>query len=290
MALSVAEGFETFLNRLVPLASQRQSAAEHRASIETSLRNALDVMLFRETGSFTHGTGVRNHCDSDLLVSLRNTQPGSSDTAIRWVKDALQKSFPYTLIKVSRPAIIAAFNNGTETWEVIPGFITAGGGDKYSVYDIPGAASGWIQSAPVAHLDYVNTINAKKTAPGAAKKLARLMKAWKYYNNVPMSSFYLEMRAAKHMSTQDVFSPIWDVCWLLEALVSSSLANMNDPANVSGRFYACSSESKKVEALSKAETGAARVRKALEAYQESDTGLAFYYLDLLFGGKFPARY
>ena len=105
MALSVAQGFETFLSGLVPLESQRTAAARHRASVEVSLRGALDVSLFRETGSFSHGTGVRGHCDVDLLVSIKGQRPGSSDTALAWVTNALAASFPYTPVRISRPAL-----------------------------------------------------------------------------------------------------------------------------------------------------------------------------------------
>ena len=94
MTLTVAQGCETFLSRLVPLESQRAAAARHRARVEASLRGALDGYLFRETGSFRHGTGVRGHCDVDLLVGIRGPRPGSSDTALAWVKNALAASFP----------------------------------------------------------------------------------------------------------------------------------------------------------------------------------------------------
>ncbi|MCP2336948.1 hypothetical protein FHU30_002288 [Actinomadura rupiterrae] len=141
----------------------------------------------------------------------------------------------------------------------------------------------------MSHLDYVNTANKQEGIAGGAKKLARLMKAWKYYNKVPISSFYLEMRAAKYLTTQSSFAPAWDLCWLLEKLESSELAAMNDPTGASGRFYPCSSEYNKAEALSKVKTGATRARKALTAYQNDEPAMAFYYLDLLFGNKFPAR-
>src|SRR5262249_40905092 len=140
MALSVEQGFEVFLGRLTPLESQRAAAARHRARVEASLRGALAVSLFRETGSFRHGTGVRGHCDVNLLVSIKNPRPGSSDTALGWVKSALTASFPYTPVRVSRPAVVVAFAGGDETWEVIPGFLTRRGGQGVDVYDIPGAA------------------------------------------------------------------------------------------------------------------------------------------------------
>lgn len=194
MALTVAQGFDTFLSRISPLESQRNAASKHRASVEPSLKNALDVKAFRESGSFNHGTGVRNHCDVDLLVSL-GSKPGTSATALNWVKTALSNSFPYTTVKISRPAVVALFNGGKETWEIIPGF-RKNSGDA-ALYDIPGPGEvAWMESAPTEHLKYVTAVNKKANIAGGAKKFARMAKAWKYFNNVPMSSFYLEMRAA----------------------------------------------------------------------------------------------
>jgi Second Messenger Oligonucleotide or Dinucleotide Synthetase domain len=289
MTLSVAQGFETFLGRLVPLESQRAAAARHRASVEASLRGGLEVYLFRETGSFSHGTGVRGHCDVDLLVSIKGQRPGSSDTALAWVKNALAASFPYTRVRISRPAVVIAFAGGEETWEVIPGFVTGRGGEGVSVYDIPGAATGWLDTAPLEHLAYVTEVNSRPDIAGGAKKLARLIKAWKYYNAVPVSSFYLEMRAAQYLVGQPSFVPVYDICYLLEHLNRIALAAMNDPKGAAGRFEACSTTAKKAEALSKLSTGATRARKALDAHRKDESATAFYYLDLLFGGQFPSR-
>jgi len=289
MTLSVAQGFEIFLGRLVPLESQRAAAATHRASVEASLRGALDVYLFRETGSFNHGTGVRGHCDVDLLVSIKGQRPGSSDTALAWVKNALAASFPYTPVRISRPAVVIAFAGGDETWEVIPGFVTGRGGQGVSVYDIPGAATGWLDTAPLEHLAYVTEVNSRQNIAGGAKKLARLIKAWKYYNDVPISSFYLEMRAAQYLAGQPSFVPVYDICYLLEHLNRIGLAAMNDPKGAAGRFEACSTTAKKADAVSKLNTGATRARKALDAHWKDEPATAFYYLNLLFGGQFPSR-
>jgi len=245
--------------------------------------------MFREAGSFNHGTGVRGLCDVDLLVSLNEAQPTNSDTALRWVRDALAASFPHTTVRVSRPAVVVEFNGGAESWEVIPGFRKNASNAKIPLYDVPGAAAGWLESAPSAHLTYVTQINGEASIAGGAKKLARLVKAWKYYNNVPISSFYLEMRAAKYLSGESLFLPAVDICNVLEHLNSIQLAAMNDPAGVTSRFYACSSDAKARDALSKLATGATRARKAATARANGDPATAYYYLDLLFGGKFPAR-
>lgn len=290
MERTIDQAFAEFLTRLTPLVSQRAAAATHRQSVDSSLKKSLTIRASWETGSFHHGTGVRNHADVDLLVSIGYPKPASSDTALGWVRDALKASFPYTTVRVSRPAVMVEFAGGQQTWEIIPGFLTNRGGVEDLVYDIPGAASGWIDTAPKAHLNYVNECNAIDTVKGGAKKLARLMKAWKYYNNVPISSFYLEMRAAEHVATQTSFIPVWDIWQLLNKLNIHQLAGMNDPKGVAGRFYACSSEVRRTEALSKLSTATSRAVKARDAYSAGDPEKAFGYLDLLFDGKFPARF
>jgi predicted nucleotidyltransferase len=287
MVLTVAQGFDAFLTRLVPLESQRKAAAAHRSSVETSLKNAMGVNLFREAGSFSHGTGVRSHCDVDLLVSLKD-KPATSATALDRVKNALSASFPHTSVHMSRPAVVVEFNTGEETWEIIPGFRKSS--NDPAVYDIPGVGGiEWMESAPHEHLAYVNGVNAETGIAGGAKKLARLAKAWKYYNNVPISSFYLEMRAAKYLSGQKSFIAVYDICLYLEHLVDIDIGAMNDPKGVTSRFYSCSSTARAEEALSKADTAATRARKALDAHNADKPADAFYYLNLLFGEQFPSR-
>ncbi len=290
MARTVNEGFEEFLTRLVPTDAQRLAGSKHRASVKAALETKLSVLNFYETGSFSHGTGVRGYSDIDALVSLGNDQPDSSYTALTWVKEALSTRFPTTTVAIDRPAVKVKFGAGLETWEVIPGFLTGKGGKDQFVYNIPGpsAGSAWIDSAPKEHLAYVNECN-EKPHRGDAKDLARLIKAWKYYSRVPISSFYLEMRCAQYVSRQTTYIHVWDVCYVLEDLEGHSLASMNDPKGAAGRIHPCSSEANLTESLSKLKTAAGRARKALDAHKADNPETAFYYLDLLFNGNFPAR-
>ena len=153
MSRSVDEAFQVFLQRLTPLPAERQAAARHRQTVEGAIKAAMPVRSFRETGSFHHGTGVRGYSDVDLMVSIGYDRPVSSDTALGWVKSALQARFSSTKIRVSRPAVVVEFGSRTETWEVVPAFLTGRGGKDVLVYDIPGAATGWMDSAPAEHLD-----------------------------------------------------------------------------------------------------------------------------------------
>lgn len=290
MARTVSEGFEAFLGRLIPSEAQRAAGVAHRASVKAALEASLTVNRFFETGSFSHGTGIRGFSDIDVFVSFGDSKPQSSYTALEWVKDALATRFPSTAVTVRRPAVQVKFGGGYETWEAIPAFITGRGSDSQFVYDIPGpsAGSAWIDAAPDAHLVYVNQSN-QTPHKGDAKDLARLIKAWKYYRNVPISSFYLEMRCAQHVATQSTYIHVWDVCQVLEKLEGHELAVMNDPMEATGRICACSSESNRTDALSKLKTASGRARNALDADKAGDPDTAFFYLDLLFDGKFPSR-
>lgn len=290
MARTVNEGFIEFLSRLVPTEAHQAATVMHRSTVKSALEAKLKVNNFFETGSYSHGTGVRGFSDLDALVSLGHTKPYSSYTALVWVKDALSTRFPDTVVRIDRPAVVVEFANGTESWEVIPGFLTARGTTEQRVYDIPSASTGtgWIDSAPKEHLAYVNECN-EQPHKGDAKALARLIKAWKYYCNVRVSSFYLEMRCAQHVATQSNYIHVWGVCQVLEKLQAHALASMNDPKEASGRINATSSDAPRADALSKLATAAGRARKALEASNADKPDDAFYYLNLLFGDRFPAR-
>jgi hypothetical protein len=288
---TVNEAFEVFLTRLTPTEAQRTAGASHRATVRGALEKKLTVSNFYETGSFSHGTGVRNYSDIDAFVSIKNPKPDSSYTALNWVKEALSERFPLTEVVIRRPAVVVKFGGGYETWEVIPGFLTNRGTKDQWIYDIPGpsAGSAWIDSAPKEHLGYVNDCSNNAPHKGDAKDLARLIKAWKYYCNVPISSFYLEMRCARHVKNETTYAHVWDVCQILEKLQDNALAAMNDPSGCVGQIRACSSDASRTDALSKLDTAATRSRKALDAYRADDYVTAFKYLDLLFAGNFPSR-
>ncbi len=93
----------------------------------------------------------------------------------------------------------------------------------------------------------------------------------------------------QYLAGEQFFEPGEDICRLLESFVKNNLGAMNDPKGVTSRFYACSTTAKGEDALSKAQTGATRARKAVDATKTSKPDTAFHYFDLLLGGKFPAR-
>ena len=289
MASTAADGFNQFLTRLTPSQSERSKAASHRQTVYDKLDSEFGLFRMFESGSFKHGTGVSGHSDVDYFVSLKSDRPVLSSSTLVAVREALQERFPSTYIHAARPAVALEFGSGYERVEIIPAYAESKANGADMRFRIPGVVrSEWIWATPEAHLAYVTEVNNRANIKGGAKGLARLAKAWKYYRNVPISSFYLEMRAASYMKTQSSVIYAYDVCYFLRSL--DGLAAMNDPTGSAGRIESCSSDATLTDAQSMLTTAISRAEKALEFYKSGKMKDAFEQWDLLFAGEFPAFY
>ncbi len=272
----MSESARSWLNDLTslytPTPGEFDAARGHRASIEVRLDRDIGVSQMFEIGSLKHGTGVWNHSDADFLVSLKGIRPDSPWTMLTRVKSSLQDRFPFTDVVIRRPAVVCRFSDGDV--EVVPGYSGTSG------YWIANPTDGWLKSHPKDHNKYVNDVNTKHS--GGAKKLARQVKIWKYKRNVPVSSCYLEMRSAKHLDGESTYSPLWDLYLALKKMHDAELASMNDPTGLSSRFGACSSESTRLDAMSKLQRAVTRARKAKDFAADDDQGSAIEQLKLLF--------
>lgn len=269
-----------YLNSLLgyytPSSTYFDKARGHRSSIETRLDNWLGVIEMFETGSLRHGTGVWCYSDVDYIVSLKGTRP-TPTTALNNVRDALKDKFPNTTIRVSRPAVVSEFASGDETVEIVPAYVATDTG--YWIPD-PADTSSWMKTHPKSHNTWVNDVNHKHS--GAAKKLARLAKVWKYKRYVPISSCYLEMRAAKYADEQTSWVLPMDLYYCFRRLKTLELAAMNDPTGLGSRFSACSSTSNRDDSLSKLDTVVSRAEKAHAAYMKDDHAAAIAQWKLVF--------
>lgn len=272
MAQTAVGWLEELTNYYTPSSTQFDTARSHRSSIEARLDAFLGIYEMFEIGSLKHGTGIWLYSDADYLVSLKGIRPDSPLTMLNRVKETLQSRFTSTTIVVRQPAVVCKFSGGDV--EVVPGYPGTTG------YWIANPAGGWMQTHPKDHNNYVTRINTKHS--GAVKKLARQMKVWKYKRDVPVSSCYLEMRTAKHMEGESAYVPLWDLYLTLRKLHDVALADMNDPTGLGSRFGACSSASKRTEALSKLSTAVSRAEKAKDYAHDGYESLAIEQLKLLF--------
>lgn len=286
---TIEQGFNTFHFRITPGGYESGKAASHKTSITSRLKGNYDLKQLFYSGSANNGTSISQHSDVDFFawIPTRNLKKNSV-TTLREVKECLQDRFFNTFIYVDSPAIVLDFGSAEwDTTEVIPADYYEQKNGK-NVYEIANGAGGWMRSSPSTHRAYVTEENmrlGKKLKP-----LIRFLKAWKYHCNVPISSFYLELRATKWMEGKRFIVYDIDLYTILKNLHSCSLAAIQDPKGISGYVQACATEAKKTEALSKLATAKIRAEKAREAEGSEKTIEAFDWWDKVFAGNFPSYY
>ena len=145
-----------------------------------------------------------------------------------------------------------------------------------------------MESSPDAHNSYEHSVD--RSLSLKVKPLVRFIKAWKYFNNVPVSSFYLELRVAKYTSEKSSVFYSADVAGILKFLDDSELPKVRDPMGISGNISPCRITSHLKSTVSKVATARIIAIKAREAEIRGDTKQAFILWNILFGGKFPSYY
>lgn len=286
---TINQGFVAFHSRIIPSRYESGKASSHKSSIESRLKTYFDLKQLFYSGSAHNGTSISQHSDVDFFAWIpRNKLKKNSSTSLKEIKECLQGRFPNTTIYVDSPAVVLDFGSGDwDTAEVIPAdYIKQQSGKN--VYDIPDSSGDWLKSSPSIHTSYVSSEHTRLNKK--LKPLIRFLKVWKNYCNVPISSFYLELRVTKWMESESRIIYDIDLCSIFRNLDSCNLASIQDPKNVSGYVYACSSEARRKDALSKLRTAKIRAQKARNEEKAGNTREAFAWWDKVFAGKFPSYY
>jgi len=292
MPKSLEEGFEMFISWLQPLPAEHEKAKSHKNSVKRCLETNFGCNNFFETGSFGNGTGVRHYSDTDYFARCpREKLWENSSTTLRRIKEELENTFWSTDgIVVKTPAVRIPFGQyASETMEITPAIyystIDTPFGNK-NIYDIPNYSGGWMRSSPGTHNEYVKAEDDRLS--GELKHLIQLVKAWKFYNDVPIKSFYLEIAVTKYASKEKVIVYDMDLYYIIKSLYDNSLSSIQDPMKISGYIESCKTASKKTDALSKLATAFSRAEKAY-SFRKSNVDAAFYWWDLFFANEFPTR-
>jgi hypothetical protein len=287
MPRDIKQGFDDFHDRLKTSAAETAAAKSHRSSVGDCLKRNFGLNRFTRIGSFGNETNINAYSDVDYLACLPTRALTKTSTAsLVKVKDVLDVRFPNTGVKVSTPAVVCPF--GTYKSEVTEVVVADYIGEKngFKVYKIADGNNGWMEVSPDAHNDYVSKVDKKHG--GKVKPLIRFIKAWKFYRDVPIKSFYLEMRVAKYADSESSIVYDTDVKNILAMLRENELAAMQDPTGMSGYIYPCQTDVSKQDALSKLKTAATRAEKAREAEENEDTKTAFDWWRELYNDKFPS--
>jgi hypothetical protein len=287
MATNVDSAFDILIDGMTPSPRETATAASHRQSVYSKLNDSLGVSTFFRTGSTGNSTGVRYWSDVDYFAGIPYSQQrDSSSYMLQVVRDKLQERFYSTDIRVSTPAVVCNFGiDGAERVEVVPAYYV-GLENGNEIYKIPLLGGGWIRSSPKVHNEFVSYHN--KRLDFKLKQLIRLVKAIKYYNEIPVSSFYLELRIAKWAMNEKSIIYRYDVTAMLRHLVTCDLAQLIDPTGISGYVPGCSTQNQKVLAVSRLNSALNRAVKALQYENDGYTRLAFEEWDKVFNGRFPS--
>lgn len=293
MPRTVEQAFDTFIKKLAPLSSEHNKAAKHKSSVQSSLSNSHGCTNLFETGSFGNRTGIRHYSDTDYfaVIPIGNLSSNSS-TSLRQFREALDRTFWQTYgIVVNCPAVKIPFGQyKSEELEVTPSFhdgMVQTSLGRYRKYGIPDCQGGWMESSPAAHNAYVREQD--KRLNYKLKPLIQLIKAWKYFNSVPIVSFYLELRVTKYAESESSIVYDVDIKRVLNSLNNNNLASIRDPMGVSGLISPCKSATQKETSLSKLNTAATRAEKAITSKSNGNVDNALYWWNLLFKSQFPTR-
>jgi len=289
MPRDIKQGFDDFHKKIKTSALETAAAKSHRASIESCLKNNFGLIRFTRIGSFGNGTNISGYSDVDYLACLpTNVLTKTSKASLLKVKNALNTRFHSTNVRVSTPAVVCPFGTrkSEDTEVVAADYMKEKNGFK--IYEIADSNNGWMEVSPDAHNDYVSKVDKKHG--GKVKPLIRFIKAWKYYRDVPISSFYLEMSVAKYANDESSIIYDIDVKRILAMLNKSKLAAMRDPTDMTGYISPCKTEAFKKDALSKLSIAATRAEKAQVAEKNNDTKIAFDWWRRLYNDNFPTYY
>lgn len=277
MSATVTSMLESLIRTMTPDGAARFTAAKHRKEIEDWLTSDLGIIRMRETGSWHHGTALDKFSDVDYFVSMRGSRPSGSASSLETLRSSLSHGIRGAFVSIDRPAVRLRYFDDGPNVEITPAYYQDT--DDYDIPDPDG--TGWIRSNPAVHLEYVD--RAQKETDGRTKGLIRLVKTWKSRNNVPLSSFYLEMRTAQYALGNKPIIYDWDLRDFFKSLASSGLREMNDPTNYGRRITTGASGLAALIAAKYAVEEAARLsRLAREAAEADDHSTAIRYLHTLF--------
>ncbi len=288
MAGTIQAAFSQFIADLRTTKQESSIAASHRTSIKSKLETEFGLTTLFRTGSFGNGTNVSGCSDVDYFAVIPTANlKQDSQTTLADVAVALRARFPTTAnIRVNSPGVQIPFGlDGAEHTEIIPVDHTGMTQLGFRQFDIPDGNGGWMFSAPESHNAFVR--HHDERLGGNLKPLIRCLKAWKFYRNVPIKSFYLEMLVTACMTDETVIVHSIDIRNVLQRLVQLEAVPIIDPRFPAMAVSACATELQRQEIVAKATTAANWAAQAREAEDSGQLYDAFERWNLVFNYTFP---
>jgi len=165
------------------------------------LRTYMGLIETFRTGSTLAGTAISPFSDVDLFVRIPRAYMNANSTkSLIEVYNALSEG-NFINISLQSPVVVVKYVPGGDQYlDVVPSF--SDDDQDQELLLIPGFDGDWIRSNPKSHGAVITKGDLK--AGGRLKPLIRFLKAWKYGNNVPIVSFFLECAAYWYVQKQYV--------------------------------------------------------------------------------------
>ncbi len=286
MPKTLSDAFEELLAALVPLGWDPLDAEAYREGIKDCLATRFDLFAFSMSGAFLHDTAIRGHSYLDYVASLDTEDfPDDSHQLLTTVVSVLEERFPGAAVMGHGVVIPQSGDEVRKGIRVVPARLIARTAAGHRIYEVADGEGGWMRASPDAHNVYISTLDS--ALGGKLKPLIRLLKAWKYFRQVSISSYYLELQTVIYAAKEEMIVYPVDLYHLLDALWDTQLADLFDQKGVAGRVAARVPRRERKAVLSALRTARYHAGRALEEASRGDIVEAFRNWDRLFNGHFP---
>lgn len=206
--MGVGDWFSQFCAGLRMSTDKRSSLAYRTARITKAVNSQFrgldsDTAYRFYVGSLGRNTAIPSVSDADLLCELPasvyhqyNAHAGNGQSALLTaVRTAIRTTYKTSDVFGDGQVVIIAFDDGV-TYEVLPAFLNAEGG--YTFADSNNGGS-WKSCKPKQEMDAFASRN--RECNGNLVELARMARAWRDTNNVPMNGMLIDTLAYQFIAT-----------------------------------------------------------------------------------------
>jgi hypothetical protein len=200
--MGVGEWFGSFCSGLRIDQTKRASIGERTARLTGQLNHdfrALDSSVANRfyVGSFGRATAIPSVSDVDLLFELPLALYAKYDAyasngqsaLLAAVRDSLKRTYSTSEIAGDGQVVVVRFTDGIK-FEVLPAFFNVDGGYTFADTNSGGT---WRACKPKQEMEAF--ANRNSSCNGNLVELARMARAWRDQNNVPMSGMLIDTLA-----------------------------------------------------------------------------------------------
>ncbi|MDA7946825.1 MAG: hypothetical protein MPJ78_05055 [Hyphomicrobiaceae bacterium] len=283
---TVDDGFAEFAESLAPKYSESAEAEANLTAIERLLKASFNMRYLAPYGSIGHGTHV-NGCSASDCFAVIPTDRLFEDSlkSLNEVHAVLKNDFPDASIADGRPVIVIPFGDQlSDRHHIVPAFVQPAK-DDHDIFAVPAPRGRWVRISPGAHSAWLNALD--NDLNSNLKPFVRMVKAWSYFNEQPIWSYYLELCVADFFKSDAAIIYSTDLNNFFRYLKERQLAAFEDAAGCSEPVYGTSIAGKQraIEAIDAAVEFSDQARACEHRGQVADS---FYWWRKMFDWRFAS--